>query len=112
MRIVGVEVCAKATFSDLDIHRAIDIVKKMPRQSAISFAGKLTYPAYKYVPTSYILCENDLLVPVEKQKEYIERLKNESKTDVNVHPIQSDHCPLVGKVDELAQIITNIAAAS
>ena len=112
MRIVGVEPIAKATFPELEVDKAIEWIKRFPRHSAPSFNGRLTYAAYKYIPASYILCENDFLIPPDTQREYIHRIETESGKAVDVHTLNTGHCPNVTAPDELAKVVANIAASA
>ncbi|KIX01401.1 uncharacterized protein Z518_09127 [Rhinocladiella mackenziei CBS 650.93] len=112
MKIVGVEAVAQGTFPDLELDKAVEIVKMMPKHSALSFEGQLTYPAYKYIPASYIFCENDFIIPPDKQREYIERIKRESGKDVDVHTLSTGHGPNVTAPGVLANVIVDIAAKS
>jgi hypothetical protein len=112
MTLVGVEPCAQGTFSDMEFDKAVELVKLMSKHSALSFAGQLTYPAYKYIPASYIVCEGDFIITPEKQQKFIERIKTESGKEVDVHTMSTGHCPNVTQPDELARVIVRIAASA
>jgi hypothetical protein len=49
--------CAPVVFSDLPHEEGLTWASKMPTHSAISFGQKLTYAAYKEIPTSYLFCK-------------------------------------------------------
>ncbi|OAL39241.1 hypothetical protein AYO20_01559 [Fonsecaea nubica] len=112
LRLVGVETIAKATFPDLDFDKAVAVVKTMSRHSALSFASKVTYPGYKHVPVSFIMCANDMIVPPDLQRGYIDMIQRESGRDVDVHTLDTGHCPNTTAPDQLAKLIVDIAAAS
>ena len=112
MTLVGIELCAQGTFPDLELDKAVELVKLMPKHSALSFAGQLTYPAYKYIPVSYITTAGDFIISPEKQQNFIQRIKTESGKEVDVHTMTSGHCPNATQPDELAQIIVRIAAST
>ncbi|KIW18350.1 hypothetical protein PV08_02638 [Exophiala spinifera] len=100
------EESAKLTFSDLPPEVGVDWVKKMPLHSAPSFAGKLTHPGYKYVPVSWIFCEDDLILVPEFQRNCIEMIERESGNKVEVHNLKAGHCPNASVGVETAMLIT------
>lgn len=110
MRIVGVELVAKAALSDVEFNRALDIVKTMPKHSSLTFAGELTYPGYKHIPTSYIFCENDYLIMPDVQRKYIERIKAATGKEVDVHTLSTGHAPNLSAPDKLAEVVAGIIA--
>lgn len=67
-------------------------IKKFPKHSAISFINELTHPGYKDVPISYLVCEEDLCIPVDVQDREIEMIERESGKKVDVTRIKADHC--------------------
>src|SRR5690349_16693282 len=99
MRIVGVELVAQAAFSDVEFNKAVGIVKEMPNHSALSFAGELTYPGYKHIPSSYVFCENDLLISPDTQRKYIERIKEATGKEVDVHTLSTGHAPNISATE-------------
>lgn len=112
MRIVGVETVAQAAFSDVQFDKAVGIVKEMPIHSALSFAGELTYPGYKHIPSSYIFCENDSLVPPDSQRKFIERINEATGKDVDVHNLSTGHAPNISATEKFAQLLVDVAGAS
>lgn len=109
MTITGIEIAARGTFPELELEKAMDLVRLMSKHSAISFTGKTTYAAYKYIPTSYIKCENDFIVATQKQQAFIDRIGEESGKEVDVHTLNTGHCPNVTAPDDLAKAIIQIA---
>jgi len=99
---------AKATFSDLPFEQGLALAKQMPNHSAISFAGELTYPGYKYVPVGYLLCEEDLTVPPEIQQRFIDLLEKESPGPVVVSKCKAGHVPHVSDPDAVVAAIGKI----
>jgi len=112
MKIVGVDLVAHAAFSDMPFDKAVDIVKEMPRHSALSFAGELTYPGYKHIPSSYIFCEKDALVLPDSQRKFIERISEATGKEVDVHTLSSGHAPNISATEELAQVLVEVARAA
>lgn len=110
MRIVGIELVAQAAFSDIEFPKAVEIVKTMPKHSALTFAGQLTYAGYKHIPASYIFCEKDLLVVPDVQRKYIERIKTATGKEVDVHNLSTGHAPNTSAPDQLAEVLVAIVA--
>jgi len=108
MRIVGIELVAKAALSDVEFQRAIDIVTIMPKHSMSTFTSELTYPGYKHIPASYIFCETDCLVLPDTQRKYIERIKGATGKEVDVHTLSTGHAPNISAPDKLAEVVVGI----
>ena len=110
MNLIDFRASAQDAFPDLDSAVAVEILKRMTQHSALSFAGELTYPAYKYIPTSYILCERDKTIPPSMQEKFIEKIKTESGKEVNVHKSDTGHCPNITEAEKLAHVIVEISS--
>jgi pimeloyl-ACP methyl ester carboxylesterase len=96
---------AKVTFSDLPFEEGLAFAKQMPEHSATSFGGPLTYPGYKHVPVSYLLCEEDMTVPPEMQQRFIDLLEKESEGKVVVSKCSAGHCPQLSQPDVVIEAI-------
>ena len=103
------EKSAKLTFSDLPFEEGLTWVKRLPQHSALSFVDELTHAGYKDVDVSYLLCERDLVIPLDVQKAGIEMIQKESGNKVDVSSIPRDHCPMVHHPDEIAEWIAKVA---
>lgn len=101
---------APTTFSDLPHEEGVEWTKRMSEQSAPSFGTKLTYGGYKDVPVSYLLCENDVVIPPELQQSIIAMIEEESGNKVDVHKIKSDHAPWISHTDSVVEVIRQITA--
>ncbi len=112
MRHEPFEESARLTFSDLPLEEGIEWVKKMPLHSAPSFQGKLTYPGYRYVPVSWIFCENDLILPPDFQRQCIEMIEKESGNKVDVHSIKTGHVPITSAPEKTAMAIMDAVKAA
>ena len=93
MSHLSISTSAALTFSDLLKEEGEAWVKKMAHNSAISFAGELTYATYEDIPVSYLLCEEDLVIPAKVQRDEIELIEKESGKKVDVMSIKTIHCP-------------------
>lgn len=102
------EACARISFSDWDVKTGVQLARSFNRQSAISFAGQITYAAYKYIPVTYILCETDQLVVLERQRQQIARIKEATGKQVDVRTIKSGHCSTDTIVEKIVQIVLDV----
>jgi len=80
----------------------------MPGHSAPSFGGALSYAAYKYIPVSYLVCEGDKVIAPALQKEIIARIEEESGAKVDVHTLNSGHCPNISVPKDLVAVIRRV----
>jgi pimeloyl-ACP methyl ester carboxylesterase len=96
---------AAVTFSDLPQMKALSRAFEMTEHSVRSFAGNLTYPAYRYIPVTYLLCEGDKVIPVEAQRNMLEMVRKESETKVDLHTCGAGHCPNVTRPDYVVRVI-------
>ncbi|KAK5061084.1 hypothetical protein LTR84_007626 [Exophiala bonariae] len=92
--------------------RAVAWASAAPMQSALSFASPVTYTAFKDIPSSYIFCEQDKVVPPAMQEQYIETMKAVAGKAVDVHKLDSNHVPNLTSPQAVAEVILKIAAAS
>lgn len=100
---------AALAFSDLPREEGEVWVKRFSRHSAVSFAGKLTHAGYKDIPVSYLLCEEDLTIPPQNQRDGIELIERESGKKVDVTRIKSGHCPVVSMPQKVVDWILDVA---
>lgn len=95
------------TFSDLSPDLALEWGQKLTTHSLPSFNGKLTYPAYRHIPTSFIFCERDLIISPDLQRATISFLEGEKGGEGSVTVVRLDtgHCPNVSVPQETAAAI-------
>ena len=84
-------------FSDLPPEEGEALIKQSPPHSAISFAGELTHAGYKYIPVSWLLCENDLAITAKNQRDAIAMIERDSGKKVHVTSIGSGHMPIASR---------------
>jgi hypothetical protein len=100
---------AEIVFADLPREEGEAWVSRFGKHSAVSFTNELTYPGYKDVPVSYLLCEEDLCVPPKMQRDGIQMIESVSGRKVDVTSIRAGHCPHVGKLNEVVDWIVDVA---
>lgn len=65
-----------------------------------------TYAAWKDIPSTYVLCQNDRVMPVERQEGMIKKAKEvQPKAFDVVESLESGHEPIFNKIDELVKIV-------
>lgn len=78
---------------------------KLRPQSAASFDGSLTYPAYRDIPTTYLLCEKDRSIPVEIQRDFVRNCDG----DIRLGSCQAGHSPMITMPSLVAETIVTAA---
>lgn len=92
-------------YPDAEAHDAETAIAGMVLQRADAFGQELRAAGWHDVPSTYVLCERDSLVPPEVQ----ERLAGAMGADVERLP--TGHCPHVSRPDSLASILERACAA-
>lgn len=86
------------------------IVSRWAKHSALSFGNELTYAGYENVPSSYLICEEDLAGPVETiQQPKIDMMERVSGRKVDVASIKTGHMLNVTAVKETVEWILSVA---
>ena len=67
--------------------------------SFASFGGKVGTPAWKTIPSWYLVCTDDQMIPPPAQEFFAKRMK------ATVRSVASSHCPFVSHPDAVADII-------
>ncbi|KAJ5376138.1 hypothetical protein N7509_013024 [Penicillium cosmopolitanum] len=102
------EGCAKANYNDVPWDQALEFAKGHSDHSAKSFRDKLTYAAYLDIPSSWVFCERDVLLPRAFQRETIDLIEQRSGKKVRVFSIDAGHCVTSTRPKELAVLIQKI----
>ncbi|KEF57717.1 uncharacterized protein A1O9_05635, partial [Exophiala aquamarina CBS 119918] len=76
--------------------------------SAISFTRKATFEGYKNFAISYLICMEDKCVFPELQQRIVNILVNEAGVDVDVHKMQSGHCPSISRTKNVGFLIRRL----
>ncbi|MET7694661.1 alpha/beta hydrolase [Streptomyces sp. NPDC005483] len=84
-----------------DDKRDAALARLLP-QSALSFAEPVNRAAWKALPSSYVLCDDDQSLPPSYQEPFAQR------TGTTYH-LPSGHTPLLSMPDKLADLLDEIA---
>ncbi|WP_426570408.1 alpha/beta fold hydrolase [Streptomyces canus] len=84
-------------YGDAPRPEAEEAAKRPVPQSVKSFSDRLTKAAWHTVPSTYVICEADQVLPAQAQQVLAER-------SGAVHRIAGDHSPIMSKPAELAAL--------
>ncbi|KAF7345345.1 Alpha/beta-hydrolase [Mycena sanguinolenta] len=104
LSITNLAKSAPITFSSLTPDEALAQAEQLSQHSALSFAQKLTYPAYKDIPVSYLFCEDDKLVTPAQQEAIIAGMESGGKT-VQRFNVKADHAINVSQPETVVDMV-------
>lgn len=96
-------------YSDLTESEGLTLMSQMTNHSFVSFHGELTYPAYKYLPVTYLLCKGDKIIAPDLQQSMIDMAVLEYNAKVDVVTCDAGHCPCNSMPDFVAETIGKAA---
>ena len=99
---------APAILNDLPFEEAYPLTLQLVCHSAISFRSPIKQVAYETIPVSYILCEKDVIISPDTQKNFIAVLQ-ENGREVDVRTMDSGHCPNWSCPEKLVEVISKAA---
>jgi hypothetical protein len=100
---------AAANFSDLPEAEGQAWALKLENHSAPTFGGELTYPGYKDVEISWLMCTEDRTVPVSYQQGFIDGIEKDTGRKVVVDRIKTGHCPNASAPEKVVEWIKKAA---
>lgn len=95
---------ATTIYHDLPPEEARYWASKIIDQSYAVQQTPITRTAYKYIPSTYVVAQDDHAVPMQYQEMFA------AATGAEVKRIQSGHSPQLSKPEELADLIAAVAA--
>nr|QIY67110.1 alpha/beta hydrolase [Streptomyces sp. RPA4-2] len=95
----------KALYGDVEPHLAQESVARLGRQSLASVTQPLTQAAWRTVPSTYILCEEDMAIPLPLQEAMAARAERTVR-------LRSGHSPFLSQPAELARVLRDELAFS
>jgi len=96
---------AQSLFTELQQEEAIQWVGKMPGHSCISFDNLATYPAYKDIPMTSFICENDLVISPNVQRSMVKMVEKETGKRVDVRSLFAGHIPNITASKDVVKVI-------
>lgn len=94
-----------------DVKEPEQYVKMLKPHSYGTFSSKVTYPGWKYVPSTYLVCEKDEAIPLHAQKGMIEGAQK-AGANMNVDTVAASHSPFLSIPQDVAQSIRRAAGES
>lgn len=94
---------AQTLYKDLPPKKAEYWASKIIDQSYAVKTTKLTHASYRYVPSTYVVCENDQGPPPQYQEMFAK------SAGATVLRIASGHSPMLSKTEELANMVAAAA---
>ncbi|CZR54075.1 uncharacterized protein PAC_03958 [Phialocephala subalpina] len=98
----------KNIFSDMSEEDGRHYMNLMPNHSTISFSGRLEYPGYLHVPTTYLLTEEDKIIPPESQEQMVQMVEGLGGKPKVVRK-KSGHVPMLSIPDEIMSVLVEAA---
>jgi hypothetical protein len=75
---------------------------------AIAQMTPITYAAYLYRPTTYLLCENDQGLPLEVQKMMVSQACQEGNIVIDTESCTAGHSPFLSQPQTVFQLVERI----
>ncbi|KAI9046063.1 uncharacterized protein KD926_006010 [Aspergillus affinis] len=94
---------AKRLYSDLDSFKAALWESRIIPQPAGVFWTRVTRTAYKYIPSTYLICQNDVHMPPPFQEAF------SSFAEAEVERSSAGHAPMLSQPDMLVRRISTVA---
>jgi pimeloyl-ACP methyl ester carboxylesterase len=99
---------AEYIFSHIDDAEKAEYANRLEKHSARTFSDTLTYPGYIYVPATYLICTDDIVIPKELQNSMIDAA-NLKGAAIEKRELHSDHCPMISHPVEVVEILLEAA---
>lgn len=96
-------------YHDVDQQEAEEIIGKLRPHAAATFGDKTRGAAWKKIPSAYLVCENDVCLPVAVQDLMIETVRKEGG-EVLVERLASAHSPYIKDPEFVAGFLERAAA--
>lgn len=87
-------------FNDISADEAKKIADILSHHSYKCFATKLTYPAYKDIPTTYQFCKKDNAIPLFVQEKMVEDARALG-VQVDTETFDASHSPFLSMPDAI-----------
>lgn len=72
----------------------------------------MTYTAWKHIPTTYVICSEDDVIPALLQEKFAVQATDGKEGRVKVERMQANHWPFVHMPEETAYIIMRAVKAA
>ena len=87
-------------YNDLDDQTAAYWVSRLRPQSVGAFRSKTSYAAWRYIPSTYLICEKDNAVVLAMQEVFAKRCMADT-----VERCDSSHSPFLSRPEYVVDVI-------
>ncbi|OAV95798.1 hypothetical protein, variant [Puccinia triticina 1-1 BBBD Race 1] len=94
-------------YNDLPSGFAVELSRLLQPHSAGAFTSPLDHEAYRFIPSSYLICTEDNAIPLAAQEEM---LADKQADFLLVERIASGHLPFISRPQETVDFITKSLA--
>ncbi|KAE9373310.1 alpha/beta-hydrolase [Stipitochalara longipes BDJ] len=102
----------KYLFPDLPEEEAKNYTALLENHSSASWHGVVTYPAYKFIPTTCVIPDQDFIIATDIQKGQVAREDAEG-VKITVHELKGvGHSPMVSIPERMAEILISTTKTS
>lgn len=92
-------------YHDVPQELAEKLVAKLRTHSVPTIAAPCQYSAFKHIPTTYLLAENDRMIAYEKQLDVVKR----AGVPIATYTCDASHSPFVSQPEFTARVIRKAA---
>ena len=98
-------------YNDMSEAAATPHIEALKTHAYRTFSTPTSISAHKYIPTAYLLCENDMAIPLDAQKGIIEGARAEAPKAFDiVESCGASHSPFFSIPDTVATFLLRCAA--
>ncbi|KAE9967015.1 hypothetical protein BLS_001101 [Venturia inaequalis] len=102
---IRVERCNEIFYNDLSEEEANKRSSELQHHATGAFYSIQTYSAFKFIPSTYVICELDNAIPVALQ----EMIATQPGADMDIIRLKSSHSPFYSMPEETSNIIRKAA---
>lgn len=99
---------AEYIFSHLDASQKAIYAGQIKRHSSRTFNDRLEQAGYMHVPSTYLICTDDLVIPPELQHHMVDEAVARG-AHVEKEILNSDHCPMISHPEEVSKVLLKVA---
>lgn len=90
-------------YNDMTPEHAAEMKRHLKQHSNQAFLSKLTYAAYRDIPTTYILCTKDNAIPIVAQEGMVARAKSLG-ANITTVTLEASHSPFCSIPDAVVAV--------
>ena len=95
-------------YADLDAALAQKMASLLVRQSGAAGLFQITYPAWRYIPTTYIRTLEDQILFLHWQDKQINAVRD-AGSEIDVETYKSSHSPFLSMTGEMVRVVQRVS---